>query len=234
MSYCNFNNAFQNINNKFLETFDGITSEDLYFEDKNQNNNKYQNLINSEEDKIILNGTSINNLSDNPKLNNNPKLTHRECIHHYLNPYNLKNPNYQVAIKHINNCHLCKNEINKIKNESFELVNTSTQLNQVSVSNVSSTNQSNTSNQSNNTSSNNSNNTVTLSINDLEILLKNITEKNKQNDNHEHFSRMYNTFENQKYFDSNKPFCIEINFLNIAVCLLIILLLIDIVLRIKN
>ena len=66
MSYCDFNNAFKNVNDKFLETFDGITSEDLsfndvnsenlFFDDQNGKNIIQSNITRSEEN---LNGTSI-------------------------------------------------------------------------------------------------------------------------------------------------------------------------------
>lgn len=256
MSYCDFNNAFKNMNDKFLETFDGITSEDLYFDHQNIINSTpavYAESEQNEQNKINLNGTSIQNLS------NSNKLTHRECIYIYLNP---NNSNYQIAQKHVANCSLCQNEIKKIndlhqKDISNDLYqkdisnnlkknNTSltTQPNQPNHQNqpnqlnhqnqLNQQNQINNRNQINNSNDTTNNNVVCLSINDLEILFKNINEKNKQNDNYEHFNRVINTLENKKYDNSNKPLCIEINFINIAICLLIIFLLIDIILRIKN
>ena len=246
MSYCDFNNAFKNMNDKFLETFDGITSEDLYSDDQNIKNNMSPNYVDSEENKVILNGTSIKN------LDNSNKLTHRECIHLYLNPNNTNNSNFQIAHRHISNCSLCQNEIKKINdlhqidisNDLKKNNSLTTQTNQLSQTNqlnhLNQTNQLNHLNQANQLNHlnqlnhTNSNNVVCLSINDLETLFKNINEKNKQNDNYEHFDRMINTLENKRYNNSNKPLCIELNFINIAICLLIILLLIDIILRIKN
>ena len=255
MSYCDFNNAFKNMNDKFLETFDGITSEDLYSDDQNIKNNMSPNYVDSEENKVILNGTSVKN------LDNSNKLTHRECIHLYLNPNNTNNSNFQIAHRHISNCSLCQNEIKKIndlhqkdisndlkKNTSsttqtnqlnqVNQLNQANQLNQLNhlnqLSHLSQANQLSQVNNLNQANQPNSNNVVCLSINDLETLFKNINEKNKQNDNYEHFNRMINTLENKRYNNSNKPLCIELNFINIAICLLIILLLIDIILRIKN
>ena len=260
MSYCDFNNAFKNMDHKILETFDGITSEDLSF-----------NLVSSEEESIQnhpaknsilsdisnngknLNGTSIHRLNNinqnninqnlqytnkynscnsnkNINLNNN-KLTHRECIHLYLNPLNNKNPNYELAHRHIIICSLCQNEINKKVQESFQTVNTqvnpinvvdrTTTIQDVKAANKSITNQSNDNAESK---------VLSLSMRDLEVLLKNITERTS-NDKTEHFSRIIQKLDDN---ERNKPFCIELNFLNIAVCLLIILLLIDIVLRLKK
>lgn len=99
MSYSDFNNAYQNMNHKLLETFDGITNEDLDYS-KNDIPINYNNI------KQDLNGTFLNNL-------NNNKLTHRECINLYLNPNNLKNPKIEVVLKHLSNCSLCQNEIKK-------------------------------------------------------------------------------------------------------------------------
>ena len=270
MSYCDFNNAFKNVNDKFLETFDGITSEDLsfndvnsenlFFDDQNGKNRIQSNITRSEEN---LNGTSIQylknnscnsnknintnkNINSNKNINlNNNKLTHRECIHLYLNPIDNKNPNYQLAQKHITICTLCQNEINKKVQESFEtvnldnipvntpvntptntpvntLVNRSSVIQDVNASNRTFTNQSNV---------NTENKVVSLSMSELEVLLKNITEKTSNNDKYENFSRMIQKLDDN---ERNKPLCIELNFMNIAICLLIILLLIDIVLRLKK
>jgi len=265
MSYCDFNNAFKNMNEKFLETFDGITSEDLSFnvvnsedfsfDDKNNirsdvtrnnirsdvtRNNIQPNIISNNEN---LYGTSIQHLTDkntnyknnscnsnnNITLNNN-KLTHRECIHLYLNPNDNKNPNYELAHRHIIICSLCQNEINKKVQESFEIVNSdnpkvvdkTSVIQNVSASNQTFTNQSNV---------NSENKVVSLSMRDLEVLLKNITERTSEDDKSEHFSRIIKKLDDN---ERNKPLCIELNFLNVAISLLIILLLIDIVLRLKK
>jgi len=247
MSYCDFNNAFKNMNDKFLETFDGITSEDLSFnivnsedvsfDDKNAKNSIQSNITRNNEN---LNGTSIHHLNNTNKNNNcnsnnninlnNNKLTHRECIHLYLNPNNNKNPNYELAHRHIIICSLCQNEINKKVQESFEMVNSdnpkvvdrTSVIQNVSASNKTFTDQSNV---------NSENKVVSLSMRDLEVLLKNITEKTTNDDKSEHFSRIMQKLDDN---ERNKPLCIELNFMNIAICLLIILLLIDIVLRLKN
>ena len=75
-------------------------------------------------------------------------------------------------------------------------------------------------------------------MSELEILLKNITERTSNDDKYENFSRIIQKLDEteQKINDNerNKPLCIELNFMNIAICLLIILLLIDIVLRLKK
>ena len=271
MSYCDFNNAFKNMDHKFLETFDGINSEDLSFNGITSEDSLFENqdVINSmrsynarSEDN--LNGTSIQHLNNNNSCNsnkninsNNNKLTHRECIHLYLNPIDNKNPNYQLAQRHITICTLCQNEINKKVQESFQtvnsdnipvntlvntpvntpvntlvntLVNTNSNkivernsvIQDVNASNRTFTNQSNI---------NTENKVVSLSMNELEILLKNITERTNNNDKYENFSKIIQKLDDN---DRNKPLCIELNFMNIAICLLIILLLIDIVLRLKK
>ena len=228
MSYSDFNNAYQNMNHKLLETFDGITDEDLnYSKDDipiNYNNNKKQDL----------NGTTLNNL-------NNNKLTHRECINLYLNPNNLKNPNIEVVLKHLSNCSLCQNEIKKI-NESLELLDQDNQ--QHNISNLSILNNNNIKhkdnilsqitkvNQSNSVvEAETENKVVNISINQLEILLKNIINQEKKNDEYDNFNRILKSLEKK---NETKPLSIEINFVNIIICLLIILLIIDIIIRIKN
>jgi hypothetical protein len=230
MSYSDFNNAYQNMNHKLLETFDGITDEDLnYSKDDipiNYNNNIKQDL----------NGTTLNNL-------NNNKLTHRECINLYLNPNNLKNPKIEVVLKHLSNCSLCQNEIKKI-NESLELLDQDNQ--QHNISNLSILNNNNIKHKDNilsqitKVNQSNSvveaeieteNKVVNISINQLEILLKNIINQEKKNDEYDNFNRILKSLEKKT---ETKPLSIEINFVNIIICLLIILLIIDIIIRIKN
>jgi len=245
MSYCDFNNAFKNVNDKFLETFDGITSEDLSLNVVNSEdfsfygqNGKKRIPSNITRNNQNLNGTSIQNLTNTNKNNNlnNNKLTHRECIHLYLNPNDNKNPNYELAHRHIMICSLCKNEINKKVQESFEVVDSNyTQVitnpkvvdktsiaQNISASNTTSTNQSNV---------NSENKVVSLSMQELEVILKNITDRTSNDNKTEHFTRIIQKLDDN---ERNKPLCIELNFMNIAICLLIILLLIDIVLRLKK
>lgn len=236
MSYSDFNNAYQNMNHKLLETFDGITNEDLDYS-KNDIPINYNNI------KQDLNGTFLNNL-------NNNKLTHRECINLYLNPNNLKNPKIEVVLKHLSNCSLCQNEIKKI-NESLELLDQDNQQNQQNqqpnISNLSILNNNNIKhkdnilsqitkvNQSNSvveTEIETENQVVNISINQLEVLLKNIINQEKKNDEYDNFNRILKSLEEKK--NKTKPLSIEINFVNIIICLLIILLIIDIIIRIKN
>jgi hypothetical protein len=299
MSYCDFNNAFKNMNDKFLQTFDGITSEDLLFnkvnsedfsfDDKQVQNRVQSNITRSGE---YLNGTSIqqlnninknNNFYSNRNVNlNNNKLTHRQCIYLYLNPINNNNPNYQIANRHIAICSICQNEINKKVKESFQMVNsndnlsstqditnaavldntntvvqdktntvvqgktntvvqdkTNTSIQDVNVANRTSAIQSNVNSVSTQSKVNSvsaqsngnpENKVVSLSMSELDVLLKNITDRSS-NDRYENFSRIMQRFDEN---EQNKPLCIELNFMNIAICLLIILLLIDIVLRLKK
>ena len=283
MSYCDFNNAFKNMNDKFLQTFDGVTSEDLLFnkvnsedfsfDDKQVQNRVQSNITRSGE---YLNGTSIqqlnninknNNFYSNRNVNlNNNKLTHRQCIYLYLNPINNNNPNYQIANRHIAICSICQNEINKKVKESFQMVNsndnvsstqditnaavldntntvvqdkTNTSIQDINVANRTSAIQSNVNSVSTQSKVNSvsaqsngnpENKVVSLSMSELDVLLKNITDRSS-NDRYENFSRIMQRLD---YNEQNKPLCIEINFMNIAICLLIILLLIDIVLRLKK
>ena len=217
MSYSDFNNAYQNMNHKLLETFDGITNEDLDYS-KNDIPINYNNI------KQDLNGTFLNNL-------NNNKLTHRECINLYLNPNNLKNPKIEVVLKHLSNCSLCQNEIKKI-NESLELLDQDNQQNQQNqqpnISNLSILNNNNIKhkdnilsqitkvNQSNSvveTEIETENQVVNISINQLEVLLKNIINQEKKNDEYDNFNRILKSLEEKK--NKTKPLSIEINFVNI-------------------
>jgi hypothetical protein len=233
MSYSDFNNAYQNINHKLVETFDGITTEDL-----NENNTQFDyskvpiNYIKSEEE---LNGTTLLNL-------NNNKLTHRICIQLYKDPTNLNNPNMPIVLKHISNCSLCQNEIKK-KSETYENLesteqkkNNYTNINNSNIQDYNQISQVSTLNQSNNIEKFENVSRINLTINELETLLKNVINTDKKNvvsseknDEYDNINKILKTLENKK-----KPLSIEVNFLNIMICLLIILLIIDIILRIKS
>jgi hypothetical protein len=213
MSYSDFNNAYFDMNHKLLETFDGVYSEDINY---NKNNEQTNNL----------NGTSINDLNTTPtkNLNNtlnnnnlkNDKLTHRECINLYFNPDYLKNPKNDIVFKHLTKCTLCQNEINK-------------KINQYNNLNLNNNNLSNT-----NPKTENKN--IILSISELELLLKNIlnNERNYYQNYNEinNFNKIFKLLEEKNL--EKKPLSIEINFINIIICLLIILLIIDIILRLKK
>ena len=263
MSYCDFNNAFKNMNDKFLETFDGITSEDLssnlvnsedfYFDDENvknsmqsnneenlygtsikhlKNNGTLQNINNNGTLQNINNNKNLQNINNNKNCNLN-KLTHRECIYLYLNPNDNKNPNYELAHRHVIICSLCQNEINKKVKESFEIVNSDNTGTNMVVDRTYLTQNINAANKTSTVQSNinTENKVVSLSMHELEVLLKNITDRTNNNDKTEHFSRIIQKLDEN---ERNKPLCLELNFMNIAICLLIILLLIDIVLRLKK
>jgi len=288
MSYSNFNNAYQNINHKLLETFDGITSEDLntqldyrnvpihqelnnikelirnpslnnrsstmldlngnYMPNQNGNYMPNQNgnyMPNQNGNSQNLNGTSIQNLNPTTQntmqntmtnttqntmqntmtnttqnLNDN-KLTHRDCILLYLEPSNLKNPIMPIVLRHISNCSLCQNEIKNI-NESCEEFKLEHEVKTIEpeiktvepeIKTVE------------------SNNKINISISELEVLLKNVINKEKKSDEYENINQIFKALEDKK--NESKPFLIELNFLNITICILIILIIIDIILRIK-
>jgi hypothetical protein len=54
------------------------------------------------------------------KLIKNRKPTHRECIKLYYNPTSKSNYCFDIALKHITKCSLCKKEISKKKSVKFE------------------------------------------------------------------------------------------------------------------
>ena len=244
MSYSDFNNAYQNINHKLLETFDGITTEDLNTNTMPLDYTKVPiNYINNKQEElngtslINLNNTSRNlndtsrNLNDTSRNSDNNKLTHRECIELYLDPVNLKNPNINIILRHLSNCSLCQNEIKRM-NELFEhdeehknitnhnMVNND--LNNKMISQMTTLNQTNKNLESENK--------ISLSTNELETLLKNVINKEKKVDEYDNFNRILKALEDK---NDTKPFSIEINFLNVIICLFIILLIIDIILRFK-
>lgn len=230
MSYSDFNNAYQNINHKLLETFDGITTEDLNTNTMPLDYTKVPiNYINNKQEE--LNGTSLRNLNDTSRNSDNNKLTHRECIELYLDPVNLKNPNINIILRHLSNCSLCQNEIKRM-NELFEhdeehknitnhnMVNND--LNNKMISQMTTLNQTNKNLESENK--------ISLSTNELETLLKNVLNKEKKFDEYDNFNRILKALEDK---NDTKPFSIEINFINVIICLFIILLIIDIILRFK-
>lgn len=225
MSYSDFNNAYQNINNnKLAETFDGITAEDLNENDTQFDYTKLPTKYVKNENE--LNGTTLQNL-------NNKKLTHRMCIQLYMDPINLNNPNMPVVLKHISNCSLCHNEIKKKSEncENFESIEPK-KNNHNNISNIEDYNkisQTSTINQSNNIEKFENIGRINLSINELETLLKNVVHSEKKNDEYENINKILKSLENKK-----KPLLIEVNFLNIMICLLLILLIVDIILRIKS
>ena len=63
------------------------------------------------------------------KLIKNRKPTHRECIKLYYNPTSKSNYCFDIALKHIRKCELCKKEISKKKNVKFENKNIDTKKN---------------------------------------------------------------------------------------------------------
>ncbi len=96
MSYCELNDAFKNMNYKLIETFDGVTSDDIPFKNLDKKNSMRTDYTNSEDIPIVnieekntmgssytntkeenisndLNGTYLSTL---PKK----KPTHREFI----------------------------------------------------------------------------------------------------------------------------------------------------------
>jgi hypothetical protein len=282
MSYSDFNNAYQNINHKLLETFDGITSEDLntqldyrkvpihqelnnikelirnpsinncsstmldlngnYMPNLNDNSqnlngtsiqnlnlttqntikNTTQNTIKNTTQNTIKNTTqnttqnTIKNTTQNTTQNlNNNKLTHRDCILLYLEPSNLKNQIMPIVLRHISNCSLCQNEIKNI-NESckeVKIIESEVKPIESEVKTIESDNK------------------INITISELEVLLKNVINKEKKSDEYENINQIFKALENKK--NESKPFLVELNFLNITIFILIILIIIDIILRLK-
>ena len=177
MSYCELNDAFKNMNYKLTETFDGVTSEDITL--KNQKKNSIQiDYTNSEEEQNIsnnLSGTYLSNLQNN-------KLTHRECINLYLNPHKINNPNFEQAMKHLQKCHLCKEElykkINKEKITNEQNINKNNIINDNNkIVNYNSKNKLITDNNLNY----NNNKISNINSNEVELLLKKYIEDDKNN-----------------------------------------------------
>lgn len=266
MSYCELNDAFKNMNYKLIETFDGITSDDTPFINLNKKSSMQPEYTNSEEDQTVsnnLNGTYLTNLPNN-------KLTHRECINLYLNPQKNNNSMFQQAMKHLQKCHLCKDElykkINKEKNINEKInkekinnekINIEKNINE---KNINYDNKIINYNNKNRLISDNNliydNKLSNINSNELEFLLKKYMEEDKNNkmqnmlfetklskyfetnqekkEINDNLNKIYNILNyGMKKDDNNKPLSIEINYISIGISILIILLIIDIILRIK-
>ena len=257
MSYCELNDAFKNMNYKLIGTFDGVTSEDITL--KNQKKNSMQlDYTNSEEEEHIsnnLSGTYLSNLQNN-------KLTHRECINFYLNPPPENNLNFQQAMKHIQNCNLCKEEIYKKINK--ERIINEQNINKKNINNdndkIVNYNSKNKLIMDNNLNYDNKK-ISNINSNEVELFLKKYMEEDKNNkmqnmlfesklskyleinqekkEINNNLNKIYNILNNginnriNNNNDINKPLSIEINSITIGISILIILLIIDIILRIK-
>jgi len=79
--------------------------------DSESNNSKEETKSSKSNDLI---GTTLT------KLIKNRKPTHRECIKLYYNPTSKSNYCFDVALKHITKCELCKKEISKKKSVKFK------------------------------------------------------------------------------------------------------------------
>jgi hypothetical protein len=259
MSYCEFNDAFKNMNYKLMETFNGVTSEDITLKNLDKKNSMRPDYTNSEENEQNvsnnLSGTYLSNLQST-------KLTHRECINFYLNPPPDKNPNFQQAMKHLQNCNLCKEEIYKKFNK--EKIINEQNINKKNINNnnnkIVNYNNKNKLITDNNLSYDN-NKLSNINSNELEFLLKKYMEEDKNNkmqnmlfesklskyletnqekkEINDNLNKIYNILNNGinnngiNNNDSNKPLSIEINSISIGISILIILLIIDIIIRIK-
>lgn len=164
MLYCELDDAFNNKNYKFRETFSNnednnfnISKLDLNHFNSSNNQIMYESdkkgqdsdwasvdfdaeLLPQKKLKVNWDNESIeSNVSNevNPckntetrmtkmegtsltKLINTKKPTHRECIKLYYNPSLKSNFCFDVALKHITKCELCKKEILKKKSVKFE------------------------------------------------------------------------------------------------------------------
>ena len=274
MSYCELNDAFKNMNYKLIETFDGVTSEDIPFINQEKKNSMRTDYTNSEEEQTVsnnLNGTYLSNLQ-------NIKLTHRECINFYLNPPPNNNPNFQQAMKHLQNCNLCKEEIyknikkiNNKNNINKNIINDNNKLSNINSNELEfllkkyveedknnkivNYNNKNELTLENNLSYNN-NKLSNINSNELEFLLKKYAEEDKNNkiqnmlfetklskyfetnqekkEINDNLNKIYNILNyGMKKDNDKKPLSIEINYISIGISILIILLIIDIILRIK-
>ena len=79
--------------------------------DSESNNSKEETKSSKSNDLV---GTTLT------KLIKNRKPTHRECIKLYYNPTSKSNYCFDIALKHITKCELCKKEISKKKSVNFE------------------------------------------------------------------------------------------------------------------
>ena len=129
MSYSNINEVFNNNN---LKTDNTIKWDD-FSDDEYTTHKKYSlmdigTLMDADDMNISYhtqnnNGTSINSLKmkkdDEKEEDKECKISHRDCIKKYFNisshPLNL-----DVALKHINSCSICKNEIERINNTKYK------------------------------------------------------------------------------------------------------------------
>jgi hypothetical protein len=213
MLYCDINDAY-NINDKPDNNFDS-----------NGNNSNSVDYLYWDKSKLSLDGTKLNNINnddnDNDNNNNNNnndnnnndnvKLTHRDCINCYYNP---KNTNYQYALNHIGSCNICKNEIEKNNKSNVIPVNYELQNNRQYYR-----------------QKNSKNNILSY----LEYDKKEKIQLNNKIDNlMNYILNFQKNMTKNNIFDTSNKISIECNFINIAVLIIIVLLLLDIILRFKG
>jgi hypothetical protein len=264
MSYCNINDAFENIDYKLINNQDNnINYKNIIFENVNNQYNTYND---------DLAGTNLSNLEnfdgnldkvDYPvveKKENLIKLTHRECIKIYCYPH--KNPNNLInnAMKHISRCNMCKNEIKRMnkEKETVEKENLNREYNNITEDSLFTDQET----KIKDTLVNNTTNDVIEK--QLKILNDNICkEQHLKYQNllmQNSMSKCFEDIEEKKILNNkinkilellannsiekmannhnqNNNFnynSIEINYITIAITIIILLLIIDIILRFKN
>lgn len=142
MLYCELDNAFNNKTYKFQKSDDfNISNNQIMYENDKKGQESDWATIDSDtellpkkkiktmnKDDIISIDSESNNSNNNKlspddelvgtslsKLVKNKKPTHRECIKLYHNPSLKSNYCFDIALKHISKCNLCKKEISKKK-----------------------------------------------------------------------------------------------------------------------
>ena len=252
MSYSNINDAFNttnifsshptyNINNNFknYENFENIDKYNNYNNIENFNNSEVDNIsydeIKESEDNN-LSGTHLTQLITQIS-NEKQLLTHRDCINIYNNPEFFTDKDISNALKHITKCNMCKNEI---KSKEIHYSEDNTKINNVHnepAKNTESTENHLHNQVENEQIKNNYNNTdlqnfISKYINDIE-------EKKKLNSKIDKIldlisSNTNNTNNTNNINNTLSYGFIEINYLNIGIIIIILLLIIDIILRIKS
>jgi hypothetical protein len=204
MLYCDINDAY-NINDKPDNNFDS-----------NGNNSNSVDYLYWDKSKLSLDGTNLSNLNNMDDCKNNNenndddiKLTHRDCINCYYNP---NSKNYQYALNHIGSCNICKKEISNKSNTipvNYEMQNNRQYYQQ----------------------KNNKKNDI---LNYLEIDKKEKIQLNNKIDNLMNYILNFQKNMTKEIQNPSNKISIECNFINIAVLIIIVLLLLDIILRFKS
>lgn len=217
-SYSNLDDAFMNYN---LQNELDIINKKNYYNDSSMVLNNNEKSLNIDEKKNNFDGTDIS------KLLNQKKLTHRECIQLYYNP-NINSDDYDTALKHITKCPLCKD---KITNDKKIVANNNNEK-KININNNSDKN--NYNNEQNNSIDKNKYNEMIIQST-IQKYIENIDEKKELNDKINKIYDLLNQPQKSNYDTSvtKNNYTIELNYITVGITIIILLLLIDIIIRIK-